>query len=111
MIESEQGSRAAAGSRDRRHVVQSLKDVLEAFVGKVVVVSNPESLRPAPLGHQIRPHVHKARISSVHDELLIVVTQESEGNDNGERFPTKQFIPFRWIKLVCFSKEELHIHV
>ena len=110
MTESEQGSQTIAPPGDQKHPAQSLREVLAAFVGRVAVISNPESLRSTPLGHQIGPHVHKARITSVRDDIVSVMTKPEKG-DNGDRFPPRQFIPLHWIKLVCVAKDEVHIHI
>ena len=95
---------------ERGHEAQSLREVLTALVGRAAIISNPEALRTTALGHQIKAHADNAKITSVREDMVVVLTERSD--DNGEQSPAiRQFIPLRWIKLVCVAPEGIHIHI
>ncbi len=109
---SSESSAGSTGETDKtKPEIHSLQDVLRSLVGKVATVSNPESMESIPLGFQIKPGFHRAKILSVHDDIITVATEATKGGPKGEKLPVKQFIPFQWIKRVCIMKGELHLHL
>lgn len=92
------------------HEAQSLREVLAALVGRAAIISNPEALRTTALGHQVKAHADKAKIISVREDIVVVLTKRGD-QDNGHNPAIRQFIPLRWIKLVCVTPEGIHIHI
>lgn len=95
---------------ERGHEAQSLREVLAALVGRAAIISNPEALRTTALGHQIKAHADKSKITSVREDIVVVLTNRGDEN-NGHGPAIRQFIPLRWIKLVCVTPEGIHIHI
>ena len=100
----------AAGGEKKREL-RSMTDVLRSLTGKVMTVSNPESLEGNPLGYQIKSTFYRAKILNVFDEMLVVLTETTKSGSKTEKSPTKQFIPITAVKRVCLLKDELHLHL
>jgi hypothetical protein len=112
MDDVEHVTRAMPDEQDpeRGQEAQSLREVLTALVGRAAIISNPEALRTTALGHQIKAHADNAKIISVRKDIVVVLTER--GDENREPSPAiRQFIPLRWIKLVCVAPEGIHIHI
>ncbi len=90
---------------------ESLRDVVEQLVGKVVTMVNPESFEDATVGNRLVTGFYKAKVSFVGADYVEVLT-ELERKRGGERKePVKQFIPLRMIKRVSLLKGERLIHI
>ena len=104
---------APSGPQTPEH--RSLRQVLEALVGKATIVSHPEAIKKTPLGHQLRHGVYHGKIAEIHVDLVIVAVvlgrAEHKLEHNGEDGPVKLFVPVQWIKLVGVAKDEIHLHI
>lgn len=110
MTDPEIATEAGASAEKKKAEIHSLKDVLRSLIGKVATVSNPESMEAIPLGYQIKPGFYRAKVLSVYDDMVAVVTELSKGAKS-DKTPAKQFIPFHNIKRVCLTKDEIHLHL
>ena len=91
--------------------IQSMRDVLRSLVGKLIVVSTPDSLKTIPLGHQIKPSCYKAKILKVFDAMALLAAEGSRKTEQEKPATLKQYLPLSVVKRVCISKEEIHLHL
>jgi len=107
MIQAKANSAAYSPPVGRKFKVRSLEDVFQSLVGQTAIISHPESMKNVPLGYQLKPHFYEARIHKVLEDVVVVVAEPAE--DEGKSM--KQYIPIQWIKLVCVSRGEIHLHI
>lgn len=91
--------------------LETFPDVLQALVGKVVTVANPESYEDAPVGHKLTVGFYRAKILAVVQDHLVLFTEfkHTRGKENSEA--VKQFIPLERIKRVSIMKSERVLHL
>lgn len=111
MIQAKPGSATQAPPEGRKIEVRSLEDVFRSLVGQTAIISHPESMKSVPLGYQLKPSFNEARIHKVLEGMVVVVVEPDEDERPGKGISMKQYIPMPWIKLVCVSKGEIHLHI
>ena len=115
MTQTQRHPERKAPSRQQTPDHHSLRQVLEALVGKATIVSHPEAIKKTPLGHQLRHGVYHGKIVEVSEDLVVVAIDPGRADHkvehNGEDGPVKLFVPIQWIKLVGKAREEIHIHI
>ncbi len=85
--------------------------MLGSLVGKLVIVSTPDSLQIIPTGHQIKPSCYKAKILKVFDGMAVLAAEGSKNKKEDKPSVLKQYLPLTGVKRICVSKEEIHLHL
>jgi hypothetical protein len=87
------------------------RDILKTLVGNVITVVNPESYEEMPVGHQIKPGFYRAKVLTLGEDFIAVVSEHQHAGKNAKKEPVKQFVPIREIKRLSILKSERLIHL
>ena len=90
---------------------KTFREILQAMVGHVVTMANPESYEAAPLGYQIKAGHYKAKVLALADDYLAVVSEFTPVGKGAQKEPVKSFIPLERIKRVSVMKKDRLIHL
>ncbi len=86
-------------------------DALQAVVGKVVTMVNPESLEEAPTGYQLSRGFYRAKVLALGKDYVTVVVEFVHRRKEQSKETVKQYIPLSRIKRMSVSKSEVFIHI
>ncbi len=91
--------------------LETFPDVLNALVGKVVTVANPQSYEDAPVGHKLTVGFYRAKILAVKADHLVLFTEfkHMRGSEGAEA--VKQFVPLDRVKRISVMKSERVLHL
>ncbi len=107
MIDAKNGSETTV-SAEKKPEGDSIEELLRILVGRIVTISNPESMKKEPLGYQLKPEIYKAKVLDIRGDMVVILAERGKGE---RAAPMKQCIPVRRVKLVCLAKDDVHIHI
>lgn len=88
---------------------KSMNDILQALMGQVVTVVNPQSYIPTLTGYKIDVETYKAKVVSYEDNTLKVLTEYMRDPHKKVKEKVYQFVPREQIKRVTVSQTERFI--
>jgi hypothetical protein len=84
---------------------ESISEVLESLIGHVVTVINPHSYIPTITGYKIDAEAYGAKIVSINNGMMKVVTELLSDPHKNVKEKAVQFIPTGEIKGITLSKK------
>lgn len=111
MSEAETAAEGSSPATNKPVQVRSVEDVLRSIVGKVVVVSTPDSLQEVPLGYQVKPSCYKAKVLKVLDGMAVMAAEGSKKRNEEKADTFKQYLPVKTVRRICVGKAEIHLHL
>jgi hypothetical protein len=90
---------------------ETFLQVMQALVGKVVTMVNPESFEDAPVGYRLTTGFYKTKVLAVGADYVTVATEFVRRRGEQSKEPVKQFIPLGRIKRVSLMKDERLVHL
>ena len=104
MSEADPAIESSGSATEKQPQVQSIEDVLRSLIGKLLIVSTPDSLSAVPLGHQIKPSCYKAKILKVLDGMAVLAAEGSKKKGEEKATTLKQYLPITTVKRICVGK-------
>ena len=100
-----------AAATETQTKVQTLEDALNSLVGKLVLVSTPDSLQAIPIGYQVKPSCYKAKILKVYEGMAVLAAEGSKKKGEDKTETLRQYVPLSSVKRICVGKAEIHLHL
>ena len=101
----------ATAATETQNQVQTVEDALNSLVGKVVLVSTPDSLQAVPMGYQVKASCYKAKILKVFESMAVLAAEGSKKKGEDKVETLRQFVPLSSVKRICVGKGEVHLHL
>jgi len=101
-------------TQDTQHAthpkIVRFRQAVEALVGKVVTVVNPESYEDAPVGHRLTTGFYRAKVVDLGEDVITLVTEYVHSHEKSKE-PVKQYVPLDKVKRISLMKSERVIHI